>query len=121
MERSGLRGFWDSSVGKKIVMGGTGLILVAFVVGHMAGNLQFFAGSARFDAYSNLLQVDLIELTWLMRVTLLAAVVLHIVAAYQLTMRSRAARPEDYARRDPQIDRKSTRLNSSHANISYAV
>jgi succinate dehydrogenase / fumarate reductase cytochrome b subunit len=109
MRHAGLIRFWESSVGKKIVMGTTGLMLVGFVVLHMAGNLQFFAGSERFDAYSNLLQVDLIELTWLMRVTLLAAVLLHIVAAYQLTMRSRAARPEDYARRDPQVSTYASR------------
>ena len=103
MRPAGLARFWDSSVGKKIVMGVTGLVLVAFVVGHMAGNLQFFAGSERFNAYSHLLQVDIIELTWLLRVTLLASVVLHIVAAYQLTMRNRAARPADYAKREPQV------------------
>lgn len=103
MERAGLLRFWDSSVGKKMVMGATGLVLVAFVVLHMAGNLQFFAGSQRFDAYSHLLQVDLIEFTWIMRVTLLAAVALHIVAAYQLTVRNRAARPRDYVRREPQV------------------
>jgi succinate dehydrogenase / fumarate reductase cytochrome b subunit len=103
MERSGLSRFWDSSVGKKIVMGATGLILVAFVVGHMAGNLQFFAGPARFNAYSHLLQVDVIELTWLLRVTLFASVVLHVIAAYQLTMQNRAARPADYVRREPQV------------------
>jgi succinate dehydrogenase / fumarate reductase cytochrome b subunit len=103
MERAGLRRFWDSSVGKKIVMGATGLILVAFVVLHMAGNLQFFAGSERFNAYSHLLQVDIIELTWLLRATLLGCVLLHIVAAYQLTMRNRAARPADYAKRQPQV------------------
>jgi succinate dehydrogenase / fumarate reductase cytochrome b subunit len=103
MERSGLRRFWDSSVGKKIVMGATGLILVAFVVGHMAGNLQFFAGPARFNAYSHLLQVDVIELTWLLRVILLGSVVLHVIAAYQLTMQNRAARPAGYVRREPQV------------------
>ena len=103
MERSGLLRFWDSSVGKKMVMGATGLILVAFVVLHMAGNLQFFAGAARFNAYSRLLQVDLIELTWLLRATLLVSVILHIVAAYQLTMRNRAARPRDYRRREVQV------------------
>ncbi len=103
MERAGLLRFWDSSVGKKMVMGATGLILVAFVILHMAGNLQFFSGSERFNAYSHLLQVDLIELTWLLRITLIAAVVLHITAAYQLTMRSRAARPANYVKREPQV------------------
>ena len=84
-------------------MGATGLCLVAFVIAHMAGNLQFFAGAERFNAYSHLLQVDIIELTWTMRATLLGAVVLHIVAAYQLTMRNRAARPADYVKREPQV------------------
>jgi succinate dehydrogenase / fumarate reductase cytochrome b subunit len=109
MQRAGLLRFWNSSVGKKVVMGATGLVLVAFVIAHMAGNLQFFAGSERFNAYSHLLQVDIIELTWLLRVTLLAAVVLHITAAYQLTMRNRAARPEDYVRRDPQVSTYASR------------
>jgi succinate dehydrogenase / fumarate reductase cytochrome b subunit len=103
MEQAGLLRFWDSSVGKKVVMGATGLILVAFVILHMAGNLQFFSGSERFNAYSHLLQVDLIELTWIMRLTLLAAVILHITAAYQLTMRNRAARPAGYVKREPQV------------------
>ena len=84
-------------------MGATGLILVAFVILHMAGNLQFFAGATRFNAYSHLLQVDLIEFTWALRVTLLVSVVLHITAAYQLTMRNRAARPTDYVKREPQV------------------
>lgn len=103
MERAGLARFWDSSVGKKMVMGATGLILVAFVILHMLGNLQFFAGAERFNAYSHLLQVDLIEFTWALRVTLLVSVVLHITAAYQLTLRNRAARPAKYAKRDPQV------------------
>jgi succinate dehydrogenase / fumarate reductase cytochrome b subunit len=95
--------FWKSSVGKKVVMGATGLILVGFVIVHMAGNLQFFAGAERFNGYSHLLQHDLIELTWLLRLALLAAVVLHVLAAYQLTRRSWAARPESYAKREAQV------------------
>jgi len=69
----------------------------------MAGNLQFFSGSGRFNAYSHLLQVDLIELTWLLRATLLACVALHVVAAYQLTRRNWAARPAGYVRRETQV------------------
>lgn len=95
--------FWDSAVGKKMVMGATGLALVAFVVLHMAGNLQFFAGADRFDAYSHLLQHDLIELTWLLRITLLGSLALHVLAAYQLTRRSWSARPDPYERREPQV------------------
>ena len=95
--------FWRSSIGKKVVMGATGIMLVAFVILHMAGNLQFFVGAERFNAYSHLLQVDLIELTWMLRIGLLAAVVLHVTAAVQLTRRNWAARPVAYARITPQV------------------
>ena len=98
-----LLAFWSSAVGKKVVMGATGLGLVAFVILHMAGNLQFFRGAERFNAYSHLLQVDLIELTWLQRAGLLGAVVLHVTAAWQLSRRSWAARPLPYAKREPQV------------------
>jgi succinate dehydrogenase / fumarate reductase cytochrome b subunit len=101
MHRAGT--FWRSTVGKKIVMGATGMLLVAFVVLHMAGNLQFFSGAERFNAYSHLLQHTLIELTWIIRVTLLVAVVLHVTAAVQLTRHNWAARPVAYARREPQV------------------
>ncbi len=101
--------FWASSVGKKIVMGVTGIILVGFVIVHMAGNLQFFMGPERFNGYSKLLKHDVIELTWIVRLTLIASAILHVVAAYQLTMRNRAARPEDYQRRNPQVSTYASR------------
>ncbi len=97
-----LLAFWDSSVGKKMVMAVTGLLLVAFTIAHMAGNLQAFVGAERFDAYARLLHGPLVELVWAQRVVLLIATVLHVVAAYQLTMRNRAARPEGYTQLDAQ-------------------
>jgi succinate dehydrogenase / fumarate reductase cytochrome b subunit len=107
--RSRLRAFWDSSIGKKIVIGATGLVLVAFIVFHMAGNLQVFLGRDVFNKYSAILHTSE-ELLWLVRVILLVSVVLHIVAAYQLTMRDRAARPVGYARREPQVSSLASRL-----------
>jgi len=98
-----LQKFWESTVGKKVVMGVTGLMLVGFVILHMVGNLQFFVGPDRFNAYSHLLQVDLIEITWAMRAGLLGAVSLHILAAWQVTRRNNAARPDGYAKREPQV------------------
>ncbi len=95
--------FWESSVGKKIVMGVTGVILVGFVIGHMAGNLQFFMGADRYNAYARLLKHDIIEVTYLVRITLLVSVILHVMAAYQLTMRNRAARPTEYAVNESQV------------------
>ncbi len=92
-----------SSVGKKIVMAVTGLLLVGFVIGHMLGNLKIYTGPEHFNAYAlGLREFGAVFLgysggLWIARVVLLAAVVLHIVSAYQLTRVSRAARPVAYA------------------------
>ncbi len=101
--------FWDSSVGKKAVMAVTGIIGVLFVIGHMVGNLQVFQGAERLNAYGHLLHGPLNELVWGARVVLLLALVLHVVAAYQLTMRNRAARPVEYATRTPQVSTLASR------------
>jgi len=92
-----LRRFWDSTIGKKIVMAVTGLIGIGFVVGHMLGNLQVFLGPGKFNAYAHFLQ-SLGELLWLIRAVLVAAVVLHVVAAFQLSRQRLAARPVSYRR-----------------------
>jgi succinate dehydrogenase / fumarate reductase cytochrome b subunit len=89
--------FWRSTIGKKIVMAVTGLIMVGFVIGHVAGNLLVFAGPARINAYGAFLK-STGELLWIVRLVLLASVLLHIVAAVQLTAIERAARPVGYAR-----------------------
>lgn len=97
-----LRSFYGSSVGKKTIMGVTGIIGVAFVIVHAAGNLLAFRGPEAINAYSHFLK-STGELLWIMRITLIVAVILHIIAAAQLTLRSRAARPVGYAKRDPQV------------------
>jgi succinate dehydrogenase / fumarate reductase cytochrome b subunit len=95
--------FYRSTIGKKIIMATTGLIGVAFVIGHMAGNLQAFIGRDKLNAYGALLHGPLGELLWIVRLVLIVAVVLHVMMAYQLTMRARAARPIGYQKRDPQV------------------
>jgi len=99
---SSLQSFWRSTIGKKLVMALTGLVFVGFVLVHMLGNLQLFAGPSRFNGYSRLLRHDLVEFTWLVRVTLLAAVTLHVLAAWQLTRRGWSARDRDYERYERQ-------------------
>jgi succinate dehydrogenase cytochrome b subunit len=101
--RRAIRAFWDSSVGKKAVMAVTGLIGIGYVILHMIGNLQVFQGGARLNAYAALLHGPLNELLWVARVVLIVAVVLHVVAAWQLTQRDRAARPVAYRTRQPQV------------------
>ena len=95
--------FYRSTIGKKIIMAVTGLIGIGFVIGHMAGNLQAFVGRDKLNAYGALLHGPLAELLWLVRLVLIAAVVLHVLMAYQLTVRARAARPVAYEQRAPQV------------------
>jgi succinate dehydrogenase / fumarate reductase cytochrome b subunit len=92
---------WRSTVGKKIVMAVTGLIMVAFVIAHVAGNLLAFDGPAKINAYGAFLK-GTPELLWTERVVLLVAVTLHIVAAVQLTLIEKASRPIQYAKREYQ-------------------
>src|SRR3954471_24493611 len=96
-----LRGFYASMVGKKFVMGVTGLIGVGFVIVHALGNLLVFRGSAAINSYSHFLK-STGELLWGLRIVLIVAVILHVIAAVQLTVQSRAARPTGYVKRDPQ-------------------
>jgi succinate dehydrogenase / fumarate reductase cytochrome b subunit len=100
-----VRNFWQSQIGKKIVMAVTGLIGVGFVLGHMVGNLQMFQGPEKINAYAAFLHGTMGGALWLVRAVLLAAVILHVVAAVQLTRQKQAARPgrQGYAKWEPQI------------------
>lgn len=89
--------FWKSQVGKKVVMAVTGLIGVGFVFGHMLGNLQMFQGPDKMNGYARFLH-NLGGLLWLARGVLLGAIVLHTVAAVQLTRQKQAARPVGYVK-----------------------
>jgi succinate dehydrogenase / fumarate reductase cytochrome b subunit len=75
----------------------TGVVLVGFVVAHMAGNLQLYLGPEALNAYGHALR-ELLHGTglWIARAVLLVAVTLHIWAATSLTLQSRAARPVGY-------------------------
>jgi succinate dehydrogenase / fumarate reductase cytochrome b subunit len=98
-----LRALWSSSVGKKAVMAGTGLIMLAYLVTHVLANLLVFQGPEKINAYSRFLHGTGGAL-WAARAVLFAALVLHVVAAVQLTLRQRAARPVGYAGgREPQV------------------
>jgi succinate dehydrogenase / fumarate reductase cytochrome b subunit len=91
--------FWRSTVGKKIVMAVSGIIMIGFLILHAAGNLQIFESSAKLNTYSAFLHGPANELLWVVRIVLFVAVIAHIVSAYQLTMLDRAARPVPYAQK----------------------
>src|SRR3954462_14892364 len=100
--RSSRPSLYSTAVGKKYAMAISGIVLMAFVLVHMIGNLKIYFGGAALDNYSRWLRTvgepALPERTllWAVRIVLLVAVVVHIHAAYALTQMNRRARPVKY-------------------------
>lgn len=85
-----------SSIGKKTVVAVTGILLVLFVIGHMLGNLTVFFGPDAINSYAVHLR-DLGPLLWVVRLTLLAAVIAHIWFTMLVWKENMAAHPQKYA------------------------
>jgi succinate dehydrogenase / fumarate reductase, cytochrome b subunit len=99
--------FWQSTNGKKVIMAVTGCMMLLFVIGHMLGNLQMFEAPEHINAYGHFLH-NLGELLWIERGIMLMAIALHIITTVQLALRSNAARPVGYSRKEA--------INSSYAS-----
>ncbi|MGO8720523.1 MAG: succinate dehydrogenase cytochrome b subunit [Acidobacteriaceae bacterium] len=99
--------FWQSTNGKKVVMAVTGAMMFLFVIGHLLGNLQIFEGPAKINAYAHFLH-SIGEVLWIVRGTLILAIILHIIATVQLAIRNWKARPIGYSRKEA--------INSSYAS-----
>jgi succinate dehydrogenase / fumarate reductase cytochrome b subunit len=99
------RGIWSTTVGKKAVMGVTGLLMLLYVVVHMLANLKIFLGRDGIDSYAVWLRTFLdgalgyAGFVWIVRVGLVLCVVLHMTAAIQLARRAHRARPAGYQHR----------------------
>ncbi len=87
--------FFSTTIGKKLIMSITGAILLCFVIVHMLGNLQVFAGQAKLNAYAAFLQ-SLGGVLWAFRALMLLAVLLHIYTGLTLWFQNRASRPIRY-------------------------
>ncbi len=86
---------WMSNIGKKILMALSGIILFAYIVAHLLGNLQIYAGSDKINAYAHFLHTN-VGMLWVARLVLLTAFLVHAIAGIQLWMRKRDARPIPY-------------------------
>jgi succinate dehydrogenase / fumarate reductase cytochrome b subunit len=99
---------YRSAVGKKALMAVTGIVLFGFVLVHMIGNLKLYMGAEHLNEYGHWLRVvgaPAVPETgalWIARIVLLACVGLHMMAATQLTLMNRRARPERYKIRQNQ-------------------
>ena len=93
---STLRRVWSSTVGLKIIMAVSGLLLLLFVLQHLVGNLKVFGGQDAFNAYAEFMQ-SLGLIKWGVRFGLLGLLALHVASAVKLRARNAAARPSRYA------------------------
>ena len=87
----------SSSIGSKFLIALTGLFLVIFLIGHLAGNLLFIAGPDAFNEYSHKLTSN--PLVYVAEIGLLAIFALHIIKTITMYAGSYAARPQGYAKR----------------------
>jgi succinate dehydrogenase / fumarate reductase, cytochrome b subunit len=109
--------FYRSAVGKKWVMALTGIAWMGYVFVHMVGNLKLYMGADDLNHYAEFLRELLVPLLprtvtlWLLRIGLIAAFVLHVHAAYGLTMMNQRARAENkyVAKRDWQAASSASR------------
>jgi len=88
--------FYKSSIGKKWIVALTGLVLIGYVFGHLAGNLQIFLAPKYINQYATFLH-SLGPALYVIRTFLLACFVAHIFTTILLAKQNRAARPQQYA------------------------
>lgn len=86
----------------KLLMAGSGLIFLGFVLLHMYGNLKAFGGHDTFNDYAHHLRtmgepiLPHSGALWIIRVVLLASLVAHVYSAARLWKRARQARTVRY-------------------------
>lgn len=102
--------YWSSSIGKKLVVALTGLVLVIFLAGHLSGNLLMYVGRDAFNEYAEFLHSMLHGIgVWVARIGLIVMLTLHVVGTISLTRQNRAAR-QAYERQATLQASKSSRI-----------
>lgn len=90
-----MSGFLGSTIGKKYLMGITGLIWAGFVLAHMAGNLLIFVSHDAYNVYGHMLTSG--KFIYVVETVLVLALIAHVGCAISLTKNNHAAKPAKYA------------------------
>jgi succinate dehydrogenase / fumarate reductase cytochrome b subunit len=90
--------FFHSSIGKKILVALTGLFMIIFLIAHLAGNLEIYAGPKALNHYSAFLRT-MPKVLWGFRIALIVAVITHIYLTVSLTKHNMNARPFEYKKK----------------------
>lgn len=103
--------FWQSSIGKKIVVAITGIVLVGFLAGHLSGNLLMFVGADAFNGYAEFLHTMLHGAgVWIARIVLLTCLVLHVAATIGLVRANKTAKGKNYEKKETSTASGSSRI-----------
>lgn len=101
--RSWIVELYGTALGKKYAMAISGIVGLGYIFAHMVGNLKMYLGAESIDGYSEWLRDGLLYpilphtvMLWILRLALIAALVVHVHAAYALTVMNRQARPTRY-------------------------
>ncbi len=94
----GMQMLLGSSVGKKVIMAVTGLVLVLFVIVHLLGNTSIFAGAEGINTYAVALR-ELGPVVWIFRLVMLFFFLVHIYLGVKLTIENKQARSVGYAQK----------------------
>lgn len=92
--------FFSSTIGKKIIMAGTGLFLILFLIVHLSGNFLLFAddGGLSFNAYSKFMTSN--PLVKIISISLYAFILLHAIQGILIVRKNKMARgPVGYKRK----------------------
>ena len=89
--------YFSSSVGTKLLIGITGLLLFVYMILHLAGNALIFAGADVFNEYSHRLIANPLIIP--IELGLLAVFVIHIYKTVRMVIVNNAARPIGYQKK----------------------
>jgi len=85
---------FNTVVGKKLLIAVTGLAMVGFLLGHLAGNLQLLWSGNQFNGYARFLTAQPVVIV--IELGLMAIFAIHVVDALVLLNKNYSARPVGY-------------------------
>lgn len=88
--------FFKSTVGRKYLMGISGLVWMGFILGHMAGNMLILVSADAYNKYGHAIVSNKL-LLYGTEVVLVLALVIHVYTAISLTIRNRSSKGSRYA------------------------
>ena len=88
-----------TTIGRKLIVAVTGIVLILFIIGHVSGNMTIYVGQSALNNYAHFLQTS--PMLWVVRLAMLAVVLLHIALGIAVTRENRVARPEVYRAGSP--------------------